>query len=225
MFKHITEDTNINYVLTLRMSEILLGKVPESDILSECQKLSPEEILEVSEALDKEIKYASLENMILEDFLNENGPKLLIGLTDEEIAADLKKIPDSLEGVAHKHVRIDETIRRGYSQKSFDTSSQGSLASLFKKPQSIRPKRTKEQSLTYKAKQRLLMKTCISIKAKIEELTRKSFEKRKEMSILLENMKYEVQEVDDLFDVFSKNVVELGFDPNTGLISSESYLI
>lgn len=217
-----------NYDFFIFTNEVLNGNIPYTQIVSECKPFDTLQLLKVIEVVTEELEYNCLENFVLESFLQRNDPKMLIGLTDEELFSSLRTtIQDSEETDAK--IKFAGEAPTTPKRRNDLESMTGSNVSLFKRSiaQSLTntlEKRTREYHLNYKTKVGMTTNFCLELKSDYKQLERDSCKTFKKIEAEIEEMKYELKEVDEILVSFDNNVVRLGCDPQTGVISSELFV-
>lgn len=220
------------------VTEILGGQINYTDIVSKCDMLDVLELFEVCDAIDEEHLNICLENFVLEDFLMQNDPKMLIGLTEENILADLKKVITIQETERIKFdsdvTKKNPTVARNQDAVSVASSNMSSMKrSLGQSSSAVGQSmnavaleiKTKQYHLNYKTKVELTTKACIALKALIRSHEIAACREFKRIEALSEEAKYQLSEVDGTFENFNLKVVKFGCDPDTGFISSEKFVI
>lgn len=210
------------------LSDILSAEISPSVMLDMCRGLTVFEISTVLEEVDMELKNVQLENMVLEDILTNNEPKLLMGIGDTDIELYVKErnkaqpVPKSDEN----YEVAKEKPKTGISSNMI--SSFGS-SQLHHKNRSFASETTldgkhRDLKLNFKTKVLLTDKIAKAIATNVRAIERQASLKIKEINGTIEEIKYELSETEDSLTSFNRNVVELGFDRSTGLTHSEKFV-
>lgn len=220
------EPRNVSYLL----DHIIEGKMHYSEIVSTCKGLDGVDLLDICNEIDAELLYLFMENSILEDFMKQNDPKMLIGLTEEDVISDLTKsvLPEetdakikfvgtSLENLRKKSVPLDAV---SFASSTFSVMKK-SMGTSFA---SARDKKNRDYRLNYKAKVGLARKAAFGLKGRIRDQEKDAYQEFKKIESLKEETKYQLSEVNGTLESFNVNVVTLGCDPVTGIISSERFV-
>lgn len=208
------------------LNDILSTEIALSDVVHLCSKLSVIETLTLLEEINQELQFASLECLILEDYLNNNDPKLLVGLT-KQVEQDLK-LKDEADA-EWKKTNVKLSIESTNKLRKNTLANQKSFINRAKSNASLgttgtRDYKAKEYSLNYKTRCELSTKLAKSLAQQIKELERKGCRNLRDLHVTIEEKKFEISEAHEALKSFDKNVVNLGYDPTTRLISSEKFL-
>lgn len=220
-------------IYSQRLGDVLDGKIHYTDISDHCSVLDPVELFNICQELIEEVNYQQLENFVLEEFLQANDPKLLIGLDEDDILGGLKKL--SLQPTPEgRLIKFDEgeeeeeESRNRRNQSCLDLMSLASARTTKKSGFSTitlaLQAKNKEFRLNYKKKNELTKKICLANKSKIKAMEQDLFRETKRMKALMESIHYEISETEELYKSFENNVVVSGTNFYTGVISSEQFL-
>lgn len=201
------------------LNDLLIGNVRAEDVILNCKDRDILEIFKITHEIDSELKYLHLENMVFENFLEANDPKMLLGLTDEEIAAGLIRTSAiKVQPSKHKNVSVATAFAARGIQSNITTS--------FTKKSSVggdAMKNTKDFRLNYKTKVELADRLAKQKKVNVKQFEVQMCLEAKKIQATLEEVIYELKEVGDCLDCFDRNVVILGRDPDTGHTCAEKF--
>lgn len=220
-FPEETFDFNAN--AKSRLNDILFGNLKADEVVETCEDLDVFDIFKIIHKVNAELRNLSLENLVLENFLEVNDPKLLFGVTDKELANDINQIKSETGKI--KFDSTNDYQQKGSREK--ERTSNPSLAmSAFKKSnasQSTFGMKTKEYRLNYKSKVELADKLSRDVRSKIKNLERDLCLDVRRINSEIEEVRYDIKEANNCLDSFNRNVVFLGRDPNTGVIRAEIF--
>lgn len=213
-----------------RLNDILFGNLKPDELAESCETLGIIDVFKIVHEIDNELKSVSLENMVLQNFLETNDTKALFGLADEELTYDIKidnhqekqklfKLEAAIKGKETQQHRvgrehgINQSVISSFHKKSVATASQNVLES-----------RTKLYRLNFKTKVELADKLAKGVKFNIRDAEVQMRLDIKKINSEIEEVNYDISEVDNCRDSFNRNVVFLGLDPDTGHISAEKFV-
>lgn len=242
MFSLLNEAGHANETINC-LRDILDAEISASDIKARCHELTMPEVLTVLKEVEMELQNVEFENMVLEDVLRNNEPRLLIGLTTEDIEKGLNERnfeQDVKEKNLEKEVKnrhIEKIAKRMYTseQKNDASVQEKSNLSLSKLETSsffkIRSnystatlEKRRDYKLNFKTKTELANKMGKGVRTHVQSVEREGFLKLKEINAAIATMNYELSETEEVLASFNKNVVDLGFNTTYGSISSEQFI-
>lgn len=226
MFSALPRQSSQNIIsFDFLLHDILCAKVPPSDVTDLCKELTEIEILTLLDEISQELHAVGLECFLLEDFLKNNDPKLLLGLS-EQIDQDLK-IKEKAETEFKKKISfVDENVQK-YESK--ELSGQKSHINKSKSIISVvttlgRDFKSRDYKLNYRTKFDLSLKLAQRITNHTKDLERTGCLELLTINATIEEKKFAIFEAKEFLESFDRNIVSLGLDPATGLISSEKFL-
>lgn len=210
------------------INDILFANVHSYDIIDKCSDFDVIDIFKMLHKVEEEVNYLKLENMVLIDFLEQNDPKMLFGLSDSEIAADVLvseqtkreegKIKFNVQARVQRMIREVGATSATSMTSNVKKSAAQSLATIYEA-------RVKDYRLNYKSKVDLTTKLAKKVRHDINHRERNMEQNIKQIFAEMEEIKYSIKEADDCRESFDRNVVILGTDPNTNHISAEKFII
>lgn len=227
-----SEQEHVNGHFASLLNEIFSGLIGNSDIISRCDILNELQLWNICVAINEEYSYVRLENHVLEIFLEQNDPKMLINMPEEEMNPSSFKQNTKQETFTDVKIKFPEnttkiTPARHPDMMSYQSSS---TASFYGKKLTISKStpfenKIQEYNLNYKTKHELTDKVCATLRANINRQEKKSCKELKNLEALAEETQYQLSETASISESFHHNVVILGCDSNTGIISSEKFVM